>query len=138
MKIANHHNQSFKKRTRLCKCFCTTLTKVKISQLCERSDLSWNRPSKADFICIFCGVGNTIEVASNIVSVRDEIGNLHKQSVLKEQDYIHVFARHLLKESSVKLVRNPISVGIDPVRPLTSVVLCGVGNTIEMANNIVS
>jgi hypothetical protein len=59
-------------RERVCTRFCTTLTKIKFSQACKRSDLSWNRPSKAVIICIFCGVGNTIEVVSNIVSVRNE------------------------------------------------------------------
>ena len=71
MKIANLHNQYFK-RARLCTRFCMPLTKLKISQACERSDLSWNRPSKEVFFYIFCGVGNTTKVASNTVSVRDE------------------------------------------------------------------
>jgi len=35
-------------------------------------------------------------------------------------------------------VRNPISVGIDPVRSLKAVVFCGVGNTIEVVSIIVS
>jgi len=66
-------NQSFK-RARLCMRFCMTLTKPKFSQACKRSDLSWNRPSQGVCSCKFCGVGNTVEVASNVVvvSVRDE------------------------------------------------------------------
>jgi len=51
----NHLN-----RARLCTCFCTILTKVKISQACERSDLTWNRPKNRVYSCIFCGVGNTV------------------------------------------------------------------------------
>jgi hypothetical protein len=58
-------------------------------------------------------------------------------NLLKEQDYVHVFACHLPKASSVKLVRDPISVGIDPLRKLLSVVFCGVGNMIEMVSNMV-
>jgi len=46
------------------------------------------------------------------------------------------FARYLQKERSVKLVRDPISVGIDPVRKLSS--FCGVGNMIEVVSNVVS
>jgi hypothetical protein len=34
-------------------------------------------------------------------------------------------------------VRDPISVGIDPVREFLAVVFCGVGNTIEVVSNIV-
>ena len=72
MKVGNLHNQYFK-RARLCTRFCMSLTKVKISQACERSDLSWNRPRKGFInIYIFGGVGNTIEVVRNIVSLRDE------------------------------------------------------------------
>jgi hypothetical protein len=52
MKIGNHHNQSFK-RARLCTRYdCMPLTKVKISQVCKRSDLSWNRPRKGITNCI--------------------------------------------------------------------------------------
>ena len=58
-------------------------------------------------------------------------------NLLKEQDYVHVFARHLQKERRVKLVIDPISVGIDPVRSFPAVVFCGVGNTIEVVSNIV-
>ena len=87
-------SQSFK-TARLCTRFCTTLTKVKLNQACERSDLNWNRPSKAVFICIFCGVGNTIEVVSIIVSVKDE--NWQSSQSFKQQEYVRVFARHLLK-----------------------------------------
>jgi len=46
-----------------------------------------------------------------------QIGN-HQS---KEQDYLHVFALHLQKSSQVKLVRDPISVGIDPIREFTAV-----------------
>jgi hypothetical protein len=56
---------------------------------------------------------------------------------LQEHIYIHVFARDSQKSSSVKLVRDPISVGIDPVRELVPVVFCGVGNTIEVVSNVV-
>jgi len=62
-----------------------------------RDPISVGIDPERELLAVFCGVGNTIEVASNIVSVRDEIGNLHKQSVLKEQDYVHVFACHLQK-----------------------------------------
>ena len=58
-------------------------------------------------------------------------------NILKEQDYVHVFACHLRNLRSVKLVRDPISVGIDPVREFPPE-FCGVGNTIENVNNIVS
>ena len=57
-------------------------------------------------------------------------------NILKEQDYVHVFACHLQKESSVKLVRDSISVGIDPVREFPPE-FCGVENTIEMVSNMV-
>ena len=59
-------------------------------------------------------------------------------NLLKEQDYVHVFARHLPKSSQIKLVRDPISVGIDPLRRFLSVVFFGVGNMIEMVSNMVS
>jgi hypothetical protein len=59
-------------------------------------------------------------------------------NLLKEQDYVHVFARHLPKSRLVKLVRDPISVGIDPLRRFLSVVFFGVGNMIEMVSNMVS
>jgi hypothetical protein len=71
-----------------------------------------------------------------VVSVRDEISNLHNQCLKRAILCTH-FARYLLKESRVKLVRDPISVGIDPERELSSVVFCGVGNTIEMVINVV-
>ena len=58
-------------------------------------------------------------------------------NLLKEQDYVHVLARHLLKSRVVKLVRDPISVGIDPVKEFPAV-LCGVRNTIEVVSNVVS
>ena len=70
MKIGNHHNQS--SRAHLYTRICKRLTKVKLSQACKGSDLSWNRPSKGVSLCIFCGVGNTIEVVSNVVLVRDK------------------------------------------------------------------
>jgi len=56
------------------------LTKVKISQACERSDLSWNRPNKFVIICIFFSVGNTIDVVNNVVSWEMKIANHHDQS----------------------------------------------------------
>jgi len=61
--------------------------------------------------------------------VRDENWQ-PSQSIFKEQDYLHVFARHLLNSTLVKLVRDPISVGIDPERELEPE-FCGVGNTIR-------
>jgi len=61
-------------------------------------------------------------------------GNHHNPS--KEQDYLHVFARHLLNSTLVKLVRDPISVGIDPERELEPE-FYGVGNTIEVVSNVV-
>ena len=49
-----------------------------------------------------------------------KIGNHHNQS--SEQDHVNVtIARHLPKLRVVKLVRDPISVGIDPVREFLSV-----------------
>ena len=44
---------------------------------------------------VFCGVGNTIEVVSIIVSVKDE--NWQSSQSFKQQDYVRVFARHLQK-----------------------------------------
>ena len=49
-----------------------------------------------------------------------KVGSHYNQSKV-EQDYVHVFARHLQKSRVVKLVRDPISVGIDPSRELVSV-----------------
>ena len=60
-----------------------------------------------------------------------KVGNHHNQS--SEHDYVNAIARHLPKLRVVKLVRDPISVGIDPVRELVPVVFCDVGNTIEVA-----
>jgi len=65
-----------------------------------------------------------------------KVGNHYNQSK-KRQDYLHGFACHLPNSILVKLVRDPISVGIDPVRSLSSV-FCGVRNTIEVVSNIVS
>ena len=64
-----------------------------------------------------------------------KIGNHHNQS--SEKEYVRVIARHLPKSRKVKLVRDPISVGIDPVREFLAVVFCGVGNTIEVVSIIV-
>ena len=50
-----------------------------------------------------------------------KIGNHHNQS--SEKEYVRVIARHLPKARKVKLVRDPISVGIDPERELESVYL---------------
>ena len=58
-------------------------------------------------------------------------------NLLKEQKYVHVFARHLPTPRLIKLVRDPISVGIDPVKEF-SAVFCDVENTIEVASNVVS
>ena len=60
-----------------------------------------------------------------------KVGNHYNQS--SEHDYVNAIARHLQKLRVVKLVRDPISVGIDPVRELVPVVFCDVGNTIEVA-----
>ena len=54
-----------------------------------------------------------------------KVGNHYNQS--SEHDYVNAIARHLPKLRVVKLVRDPISVGIDPVREFTSVFF-GVGN----------
>ena len=63
-----------------------------------------------------------------------KVGSHHNQS--SEQDYVHAtIARHLPKPSLVKLIRDPISVGIEPESSLSSV-FCGVGNTIEVASNV--
>jgi hypothetical protein len=56
---------------------------------------------------------------SNRISVRNENWNHYNQS--SEHDYVNAIARHLPKLRLVKLVRDPISVGIDPERELVSV-----------------
>ena len=48
-----------------------------------------------------------------------KVGNHYNQS--SEHDYVNAIARHLQKLRVVKLVRDPISVGIDPVRELNAV-----------------
>jgi len=73
------------------------------------------------------------EVVSNQVLVRDESWQ-SSQSFFKEQDCVHVFAGNSLKSSQVKLVRDPISVGIDPERELNPE-FCVVGHTIEVVIN---
>jgi hypothetical protein len=60
------------------------------------------------------------------------VGN-HNHACEQEDHDKHIFVRHLPKIITVKLVRDPISVGIDPVRELVPVVFCDVGNTIEVA-----
>ena len=65
-----------------------------------------------------------------------KVGNHYNQS--SEQDYVNAIARHLQKLRVVKLVRDPISVGIDPVRELEAV-FCGVSiRDNKVASNIVS
>jgi hypothetical protein len=49
-----------------------------------------------------------------------KIGNLHNQSFKRARLCTHI-ARNLLKARSAKLVRDPISVGIDPVREFSAV-----------------
>ena len=65
-----------------------------------------------------------------------KVSNHHNQSK-KKQDYVHSFVRHLQKPRNPKLVRDPISVGINPVRELEAV-FCGVRSAIEVASNVVS
>jgi len=55
-----------------------------------------------------------------------KVGNHHDNQESEEQQQgndvvLHGFACHLRKLTPVKLVRDPISVGIDPVRELSSV-----------------
>ena len=65
-----------------------------------------------------------------------KVGNYYNQS--SEQDNVNVkIARHLPKLRVVKLVRDPISVGINPEREFPAV-FCGVRNTIEVASNVES
>jgi hypothetical protein len=63
-------------------------------------------------------------VESNVILVRDEKWQ-SSQSIL--QDYVHVFECHLPKERPIKVVRDPISLGIDPLKELFTE-FCGVGN----------
>jgi len=43
-----------------------SLTKIKFIQVCERSEMSWNRPSKGVSLCIL------LDEESNVVLVRRE------------------------------------------------------------------
>jgi hypothetical protein len=63
-----------------------------------------------------------------------KVGNLYIQSFKNSKIMYTFFARHLPKTSVVKLMRDPISVGIDPVREFLSV-FCGVKNTIEVVSD---
>jgi len=67
-----------------------------------------------------------------------KVGNDHIQSFKRSRLCTRVsFPCHLQKRRKVNLVRDPISVGIDPVREL-STVFCGVRNMIEVVvSNIV-
>jgi hypothetical protein len=55
-----------------------------------------------------------------------KVGSHHNQS--SEQDYVKLIARHLPKLRIVKLERDPISVGIDPVKEFPAVLCRGVRN----------
>jgi hypothetical protein len=50
-----------------------------------RNPISVGIDPERELPTVFCGVGNTIEVVSNIVSVRDENWQ-SSQSIFKEQD----------------------------------------------------
>lgn len=56
----------------------------------------------------------------------------HHQS--KKQKFVHVVTCHLLKKRSSMLARNPISVGIDPVRLLEAVAFCSIRNMLEVVS----
>jgi len=86
----NHLN-----RARLCTCFCTILTKGKFNQACERSDLSWNRPRKTVIIFLRCWKYDRSRKQCSI-SERWKL-TIFTINRSKEQDYVHVFARYLLK-----------------------------------------
>ena len=57
------------------------------------------------------------------------VGN-HNHACEQEDHDKHIFVRHLPKLSTVKLVKDPSSGGIDPVREFCAV-LFGVGNMID-------
>ena len=88
-----------------------------MSQVRKISELSWNRANKI-FIKPF-SIGVQVWIVGGIWYERDiEVGNHPNKS--EKQDYVYMATRHLPKSRRVKILRDPISVGIDPSRELPS------------------